>query len=76
MLSAFPAGYLGDKLKRQTICRVSIIFAIMGILSFGLQMAFDWPYQVLYVGSLAFGLYWGAYSPAFESLFADSVPPG
>lgn len=76
MVAALPAGVFTDRLRRDTMLRVS---ALVGLLS-GLFLAYTllWAPTLLnfYVTMALQGAYRGINNPPLESIFADSVARG
>ena len=75
LLVSFPAGYLSDKYRRDTILKVSSGIGVGAVLAslFALQQAdFMW----LLLSLCVWGVYWGCAETSLAALFADSIPDG
>ncbi|GAB9476173.1 hypothetical protein Gpo141_00013243 [Globisporangium polare] len=75
LVFSFPAGYCADRIRRDTILKVSgVIGLVSSVLTFwaveGSSM------NLLYTTFALWGLFAALQSPAMEALFADSIPHG
>ncbi|NHJ39876.1 MAG: MFS transporter [Asgard group archaeon] len=71
-ITVLPAGFLTDKVKRQTVLRFATIFGFMGLLLAVLAQNIE----VIFLALIFWGLFQGINRPSVESLFADSVESG
>eukprot|EP00538_Stauroneis_constricta_P000620 CAMPEP_0119558286 /NCGR_PEP_ID=MMETSP1352-20130426/10534_1 /TAXON_ID=265584 /ORGANISM="Stauroneis constricta, Strain CCMP1120" /LENGTH=544 /DNA_ID=CAMNT_0007605601 /DNA_START=35 /DNA_END=1669 /DNA_ORIENTATION=- len=75
MLVSFPAGYLADRFRRDTMLRLS---SVLGCAAAGLAIlaTLKRSYPYLVVSLVFWGLYWGVVNTASGALFADSIKDG
>eukprot|EP00123_Amoebidium_parasiticum_P012836 comp21606_c0_seq1/m.30278 comp21606_c0_seq1/g.30278 ORF comp21606_c0_seq1/g.30278 comp21606_c0_seq1/m.30278 type:complete len:454 (-) comp21606_c0_seq1:584-1945(-) len=79
-LAAIPAGFLADKIRRDTVLRGSSALGLVAIVL--MLYALFWggdsthTFILMTVGLGMWGFFTGAYLPPLQSIFADSVPNG
>lgn len=92
LLVGFPAGYLADKYRRDTLLKIAsgIGVAAVGTSIWALHMkttaidtntsatatSNDAAYRWLMVSLSVWGIYWGCAQTSLTALYADSVPDG
>jgi MFS family permease len=75
LIISFPAGFLADKYRRDTILKLSSVIGVVAILATLVALhreSFFW----LLVSLSVWGLYWGCAQTSVTALFADSIPDG
>lgn len=75
LLVSFPAGFLADKYRRDTILKVSSVIGVAAILTTMVALHYGSFYWLLTSLSV-WGVYWGCAQTAVQALFADSIPDG
>lgn len=75
LFTSFPAGYLADRYRRDTMLRVASVVALAAIAAI-LYAAYTSDYRALVVGLAIWGSYWGISNTAMSAIFADSIPTG
>jgi MFS family permease len=72
LIFLFPAGYLADKFRRDIILKIT---AVIGFIAISL-IAFGNSFVTIFVSLILLGLYSSLLVPAYEAIFADSIPSG
>ncbi|GLD97971.1 hypothetical protein PINS_up006668 [Pythium insidiosum] len=75
LLFSFPAGYLADKTRRDTILKVSGAIGLFSTLLTFVAVE-QTSLSLLYVAFALWGFFAAFQDPAMEALFADSIPHG
>lgn len=75
LVFAFPAGYLADHTRRDTVLEISGIIGIFSALLTLIAVEAS-SLTLVYVAFGLWGLFSAFQSPAMEALFADSIPHG
>lgn len=75
LLVSFPAGYLADKYRRDTILQGSSVIGVLAVAT-SLVALYSISYKILVVSLCVWGLYWGCAQTSVMALFADSIPDG
>jgi MFS family permease len=72
LLFLFPAGFLADKFRRDTILKITALigFAALGLIAFGNS------FTTIFISLVLLGLFSSFLVPSFEAIFADSIPSG
>ncbi|CAH0515248.1 unnamed protein product [Peronospora belbahrii] len=75
LLFSLPAGLFADRIRRDTILKLSGAIGIVGAIITFVSVKTT-SINGLYVAFGLWGLFAAFQSPAMEALFADSIPPG
>ncbi|KAJ0397119.1 hypothetical protein P43SY_009401 [Pythium insidiosum] len=75
LIFSFPAGYMADKTRRDTILKVSGAIGLFSTLLTFVAVE-QTSLTLLYVAFALWGLFAAFRDPAMEALFADSIPHG
>jgi MFS family permease len=75
LVTSFPAGFLADKYRRDTILKIGSVFGIIAsLLTIAASKAKDFVF--LSVALAFWGLFWGVTNPSVSALFAGSMTDG
>ncbi len=75
LLSSFPAGYLADKYRRDTMLRISSVIGFIAATSTAIA-AYVEQFWVLTFALALWGVFWGISYTSVSAMFADSIPDG
>lgn len=76
LLTSMPAGWLADKVRRDTVLRVGAGVGLTGGAALAYAVTFANSTVAVAFAMALCGAYRGFYNPSLEALFADSVERG
>lgn len=76
LLTAFPAGVIADRTRRDAVLRAGAAIGLAGGATLWWAVARAKSAMAVAVAMALLGTYRGVYSPAMEAIFADSVVTG
>ena len=75
LIVSFPAGYLANRYRRDTLLKVSSGIRVAAVATSLVALHYA-SYALLVVSLCVWGLYWGCAQTSITALFADSIPDG
>ncbi len=75
LITSFPAGYLADRYRRDTLLKSSAIVGILGVILTIIAAKLE-DFVFLGIALSFWGLFWGISNTAISALFADSIYDG